>query len=203
MRTAANDTGSDGVRIGVARILTTGPNGTATAGTLYVHGTNAQYADPGTGRHRSRARHAVPEGSGEVDQPVVDRRVNARFPAEAVAARVTLRPGCVLAVVDWSAGGALVQAAKPLRPGTRVHLRVIVRHHTVCLAAHVLRCVVWSLDTPGGVTYRGALKFDQECDLMPEAVLRAEALAVGGERLSHRVTPIVRSVLHRPASATM
>ncbi len=39
-----NNTGVDGVRIGGARILTTDPNGTATAGTLYVHGANAQYA---------------------------------------------------------------------------------------------------------------------------------------------------------------
>lgn len=36
--------GIDGVRIGAARILTTGPDGTATAGTLYVRGRNAQYA---------------------------------------------------------------------------------------------------------------------------------------------------------------
>jgi hypothetical protein len=34
----------DGVRIGSARILTLGANGTATAGTLYVHGRQRQYA---------------------------------------------------------------------------------------------------------------------------------------------------------------
>ncbi len=39
-----NNAGGEGVRIGPARILTTGPNGTATAGTLYVHGATAQYA---------------------------------------------------------------------------------------------------------------------------------------------------------------
>lgn len=38
------NTGSDGVRIGTARILTVSPNGTATAGTLYVHGRRRQYA---------------------------------------------------------------------------------------------------------------------------------------------------------------
>ncbi len=38
------NTGSDGVRIGTARILTVSPNGTATAGTLYVHGWRRQYA---------------------------------------------------------------------------------------------------------------------------------------------------------------
>ena len=35
---------TDGVRIGAARILATGPDGTATAGTLYVQGRRAQYA---------------------------------------------------------------------------------------------------------------------------------------------------------------
>jgi type II secretory pathway pseudopilin PulG len=35
---------SDGVRIGSSRILTLGPDGTATSGTLYVHGRRAQCA---------------------------------------------------------------------------------------------------------------------------------------------------------------
>ena len=35
---------TDGVRIGSARILTMGPDGTATSGTLYVQGRRAQYA---------------------------------------------------------------------------------------------------------------------------------------------------------------
>jgi hypothetical protein len=38
----ANDT--DGVRLGTARILTLGPDGTATSGTLYLHGRASQYA---------------------------------------------------------------------------------------------------------------------------------------------------------------
>ena len=35
---------TDGVRIGVSRILTLGPDGTATSGTLYLHGRRGQYA---------------------------------------------------------------------------------------------------------------------------------------------------------------
>jgi type II secretory pathway pseudopilin PulG len=38
------NTGTDGVRIGVARILTVSPDGTATSGTLYLQGRRAQYA---------------------------------------------------------------------------------------------------------------------------------------------------------------
>lgn len=37
-------TRQDGVRIGAARILTLGPDGTATSGTLYIHGRRSQYA---------------------------------------------------------------------------------------------------------------------------------------------------------------
>ena len=40
----AMQTGTDGVRIGVAKLLTMGPDGTATSGTLYVRGRTAQYA---------------------------------------------------------------------------------------------------------------------------------------------------------------
>ncbi len=36
--------GTDGVRIGSARLLVTSPDGTATSGTLYLRGRRAQYA---------------------------------------------------------------------------------------------------------------------------------------------------------------
>jgi prepilin-type N-terminal cleavage/methylation domain-containing protein len=38
------NTGTDGVRIGTAKILTMSPDGTATSGTLYLEGRRAQYA---------------------------------------------------------------------------------------------------------------------------------------------------------------
>ena len=79
--------------------------------------------------------------------------------------RATVRGGSVVAVIDLSAGGALIQAPKPLPPGSRVHLHVTTEHGKVSLAAHVLRCAVWALDPETGVTYRGALKFDHRCDL--------------------------------------
>jgi type II secretory pathway pseudopilin PulG len=40
----SSGTGTDGVRIGSSRILTLSPDGTATAGTLYIQGRRAQYA---------------------------------------------------------------------------------------------------------------------------------------------------------------
>jgi hypothetical protein len=60
---------TDGVRIGSSRILTLGPDGTATSGTVYIHGRRRQYAvrvlgatgrsrmlrfEPGTGRWMTR-----------------------------------------------------------------------------------------------------------------------------------------------------
>jgi len=41
---ASDKANGDGVRIGSARVLTLGANGTATAGTLYVHGRQRQFA---------------------------------------------------------------------------------------------------------------------------------------------------------------
>jgi hypothetical protein len=37
-------TGTDGVRIGAARILTMSPDGSSSSGTLYIHGKRSQYA---------------------------------------------------------------------------------------------------------------------------------------------------------------
>jgi len=99
-----------------------------------------------------------------VDQPLTDRRIDARV-SPAGATRATLRPGCVVLLVDVSPGGALVQARRPLRPGARAHLQFVTSAQTFGIAAHVLRCAVWSLDPRDGALYRGALKFDQRCDV--------------------------------------
>jgi type II secretory pathway pseudopilin PulG len=40
----ARSTSTDGIRIGVSRILTLGPDGTASSGTLYIRGRRGQYA---------------------------------------------------------------------------------------------------------------------------------------------------------------
>lgn len=108
-----------------------------------------------------------------MDQPLIDRRADARFPPLRFAeTRATLRPGCIVLLVDLSAGGALVEAVRPLRPGARVHLQLVTEQRTLALPAHVLRCAVWSLDARDGATYRGALKFENRCDLFWEAETR-------------------------------
>lgn len=74
-----------------------------------------------------------------------------------------MRPGREVSVVDWSVSGALVETDRPLRPGGRVHIRLVMRERSVSIAAHVTRCAVSALHAEAGVTYRGALRFDERC----------------------------------------
>jgi len=101
-----------------------------------------------------------------VGQLIKDRRSDPRYgwSSEDVS-HATLRPGCIVRIVDLSAGGALVQATRPLRPGARLHFHLVLRQRSFGLNAHVLRCAVWMLDSREGVTYRGALQFEERCDL--------------------------------------
>jgi hypothetical protein len=92
---------------------------------------------------------------------LTERRTHSRFghptisPLEAV-----LRPGHAVSVVNLSAGGALLDGPRPLRPGSRVFLQVTVAGQTGGRTAHVLRCAVASLKNQTGVQYRSAIAFD-------------------------------------------
>ena len=113
-----------------------------------------------------------------MDQPLTERRVDARFrPPRRSEPRATLRPGCPVRLVDLSAGGALLEASRPLRPGARVHLQLVIEARTFALAARVLRCAVWSLDPYDGVTYRGALAFEERCELFWESPTPVSSVA--------------------------
>ena len=94
---------------------------------------------------------------------VSERRREPRQPANVLEIeRATLRPGCLVAVLDVSANGAQVQSERPLRPGSRVHVRVAARNWTLAVAADVVRCCVWLLQADS-VIYRGALRFEEAC----------------------------------------
>ena len=94
---------------------------------------------------------------------VGERRAEPRLAATALEIeRATLRPGCLVAVLDLSANGAQVQSERPLRPGSRIHVRIAARHWTVAVAADVVRCSVWIVQADA-VIYRGALKFEEAC----------------------------------------
>ncbi len=98
-----------------------------------------------------------------MDSALTERRREPRQPAKALdIERATLRPGCLVAVLDLSANGAQVQSERPLRPGSRIHVRVAARHWTLAVAADVVRCSVWLLQADA-VIYRGALRFEEDC----------------------------------------
>lgn len=98
-----------------------------------------------------------------MEQQINNRRLEARF-APPAAARATLRPGCVVALIDVSGGGALVEGPRPMRPGSRVHLQVATAARTFSIEAQVKRCTVWIVDPIDGVRYRGALCFDHRVE---------------------------------------
>jgi hypothetical protein len=104
-----------------------------------------------------------------MDRPLVDRRLDERFGQPAIAgAKAILRPGYSVALVDLSAGGALIEGPRQLRPGMRVHVQIVTSARRFGLSAHVVRCAVASLDSGDGVKYRGALRFDERCEAIWE-----------------------------------
>jgi len=111
-----------------------------------------------------------------MDQPLVERRADPRFRQPAIAGtQAILRPGYAVSLIDLSAGGALIEGPRPLRPGTHVHLQLLTSSRKLGLGARVLRCAVASLDQ--GVQYRGALKFDHRCtELWEEGTLDGYSL---------------------------
>ena len=100
-----------------------------------------------------------------MDQPIVERRQDTRFGQPLISGtQAILRPGYAVALINLSAGGALIQGPRPLRPGARVHLQLLTGTRRLGIAGHVLRCAVASLDSRQGVQYRGALRFDHKCE---------------------------------------
>jgi hypothetical protein len=77
---------------------------------------------------------------------------------------MTLRPGNAVTLVNLASTGALVHSARPLRPGTHIHIQIAGGPRMVRIAGFVLRCGV-ALISADGVVYAGALKFEPPCDL--------------------------------------
>lgn len=97
---------------------------------------------------------------------VADRRRHSRFDGPILShLRTTIRPGNIVFLVNVGAGGALVHSARPLRPGSRIHVHIAAGEKTRRVAAIVQRCGVAAIRGPEGVTYAGALMFDTVCDL--------------------------------------
>ena len=97
-----------------------------------------------------------------------DRRGEARVAGSGLRARV--RPGYRLVLVDLSCAGALVEAGRPLRPGSHVDLHLESDTRRGIVAARVVRCAVAAIDAESGVTYRAALCFSEICDWVRDAL---------------------------------
>lgn len=93
-----------------------------------------------------------------------DRRLARRTPADAfgVADVAVIRPGLSVAVIEISAGGALVASKTPIRPGARTELTLEAPGGRRWLVGvHVLRCWVAALDP---VRYHCAMCFDDRAE---------------------------------------
>lgn len=82
-------------------------------------------------------------------------------------ARLRLRAGRELAVVDLAPGGALVEAEGRLLPGTHVDVHVIGVDGRVLVRSRVVRAYVHRL-WGDRILYRGALAFERHVDLGTE-----------------------------------
>jgi hypothetical protein len=101
----------------------------------------------------------------------IDRRREERVAGTGLCARV--RPGYRLVIVDLSCAGALVEAGRPLRPGSYVELHLETDARRGIVSARVVRCAVAAIDSESGVTYRAALSFSETCDWVREALTPA------------------------------
>jgi len=77
-----------------------------------------------------------------------------------LSARV--RPGYFAAVIDISAGGALIEVARRLLPNSGIDLQIETIDGRVTLRGNVLRSVVTRLRS-NFVSYRAAIAFEREC----------------------------------------
>jgi hypothetical protein len=100
---------------------------------------------------------------------MIDRRRSPRRPAAEVHwTSARLRPGRDVALVNIGNGGALVEGASRLLPGTEVVLQLFAPQGSVALWSHVVRCEVTSLDPSRGIRYQGALCFRERQRLVSE-----------------------------------
>ena len=100
-----------------------------------------------------------------------DRRREDRVTGAAMRAR--MRPGYRLIVVDLSARGALVEAGRPLRPGSYVDVQLETDARRGTVHARVVRCAVAAIDAESGVTYRAGLSFNDTGDWLREVLTPA------------------------------
>jgi hypothetical protein len=96
-------------------------------------------------------------------------------------ARVRLRTGRELVVVEISDGGALVEGSVRLLPGTHVEVHVVTREGRTLVRARVTRAWVFAV-AADALQYRAALAFDARVNTAPSWVV-ATHLARSGDAM--------------------
>lgn len=113
----------------------------------------------------------------EAEQRRVDRRVHGRHRAEQLQWLRTARLGSgpAVAIVDLSAGGALLDSPVPLRPDSILRLDIEGRGFDRSIPFRVLRCQIGAL-LPERTVYRGACEFTDPIELPVELSSSAKVL---------------------------
>jgi hypothetical protein len=112
-------------------------------------------------------------------------------------ARVRLRGGRELAVVEISDTGALVETSGRLLPGTHVEVHVVTRDGRTLVRSRVTRAWVFAVSADA-LRYRAALVFDTRVNTTSSRVaithLASREGAVAGNRYPDRENPGMNTV---------
>jgi hypothetical protein len=104
------------------------------------------------------------------------RRAARRLPvADEALARVRVRAGHELRVLDLSSSGALVEGPTRLLPNTHIVIHLLTRSGRVLVRSRIVRAYVSEVRAES-LIYRGALVFDRGIDTQPAGYAVPSAL---------------------------
>lgn len=112
-----------------------------------------------------------------IERRAAVRRVPA---ADETLARVRLRTGRELTVVEIGDGGALVEGTARLLPGTHVEVHVVTREGRTLVRSRVTRAWVFAV-AADALQYRAALAFDARVNTAPSWVVATHPARTGAE----------------------
>ena len=117
---------------------------------------------------------------------IVERRTAARRTpaADETLARLRLRTGRELAVVDIGDTGALVEGTARLLPGTHVEVHVVTREGRTLVRSRVTRAWVFAV-AADIMQFRAALAFDARVNTAPSWVVTTRAAPSSASTGSH------------------
>jgi hypothetical protein len=107
-----------------------------------------------------------------------------------------LKYGAPLSLIDLSIGGAQVESAVTLRPGSTIVVQIHGEDKDIALASQVLRCHIAAIAPVA--TYRGALAFKRTVQLPGLAGGRAHAALDAAHEFA-RLTLAIKRLTARPA----